>query len=554
MKPIAFCEFDNAMLFLDKIPILSSAESSTLESQKLRGNPQRIWSLLQLVGSLAADQFLKDFKELGSLPPCLHGLVLFGKGHNAADALMTLISLQKKVNLSLHLIGIFPKKDLKHLTFRALCHLQNLRNVKIEAIFLPDNGPQPWEMLGKRRFDFCFDGIFGLGARLPLDQSLDHLIQWVNQLDIPFRIAFDLPTGLGDNNESTTLFNANFTYVPGIPKQMLFATQNIDKIGRVRFLDLGFFESEDNTHPKKNRPKLLTKNSLKPLQNLRAANSDKRSFGHLLVVGGSRAMPGALAMASEAALHAGVGLLTVATLDSVAAELSGRIPEAMWLRSSDKECLTPAFVPFLIKNLPRGLSAVLIGPGLGKSEKNLHFVCELVNQLPEKIPLVLDADALRPEVLTLLIRSGKVILTPHFGEWLRLLRQGQSGQPKNPQEKLKTFSRKYNVITVLKRPLTYLSDGSQMFISPFGGPLLARGGTGDVLSGLLAGLLAEKPKEALEVACQAVVWHGCAADSLAYSQGQRCVRTTDIFKKLGCVLRKGEAQEVFSKPLTPSMS
>ena len=141
------------------------------------------------------------------------------------------------------------------------------------------------------------------------------------------------------------------------------------------------------------------------------------------------------------------------------------------------------------------------------------------------VPLVIDADALQPEIVW--AGAAQRILTPHAGEFARIARAA----------KLLDFSREAKVVTVLKGPLTRICDGAAVYHSLHGGPVLARGGSGDILAGLIAGLLAQKPADPLAAACRGAVWHGMAADLLARTNGQIAVQTTQVLDFLAAALR-----------------
>jgi NAD(P)H-hydrate epimerase len=168
-------------------------------------------------------------------------------------------------------------------------------------------------------------------------------------------------------------------------------------------------------------------------------------------------------------------------------------------------------------------TAVLIGPGLGREPETLAWVKDFVTR--QKHPLVLDADALQADV----VRGGRAprILTPHAGEFARI-----AGGASLPE-----VAKSLTGAVVLKGAVARISDGDRVFHSLYGGPVLARGGSGDLLAGLIGGLLAQDPADPLLAACRGTVWHGMAADRLARAGGQVAVRITDLPDHLAAVLR-----------------
>jgi NAD(P)H-hydrate epimerase len=149
-------------------------------------------------------------------------------------------------------------------------------------------------------------------------------------------------------------------------------------------------------------------------------------------------------------------------------------------------------------------------------------VRDLVATAP--VPLVIDADALQPDI----VAAGRAprVLTPHAGEWARIAETAPA-----------------NAVLVRKGPVTRVSAGEEVYHSFFGGPVLARGGSGDVLAGLIGGLLAQHPDDPLLAAARGVVWHGLAADALARAHGQTAVQTTQVLDFLGGALRESAHEQ-----------
>jgi NAD(P)H-hydrate epimerase len=344
----------------------------------------------------------------------------------------------------------------------------------------------------------------------------------------------DLPSGIGEAREPDA-FVADFTYIPGVPKGPALETGNTDFTGRIRFLEIDPFKRADKAEEQ--GLGLVSPHYFRRLRGLRSATSDKRTFGHCIVLGGSREMPGALMMSVLGSLHAGAGLVTAAFPTSMAERVAGTIPEAMWrplpVKSGggfDVEAVR------LVSQLVSRADALLIGPGMVMDRATTFAVCRIVREC--KLPVVVDASALTQDVLAAVVgrplTAGPVILTPHWGEFNRI-----SGIRFDDisDASICEFSRKYRLLTILKGSPNRITDGNRTFILPAGGPVLARGGSGDILSGMLVTLLAQMPEEPLEAALNAVSWHGAAADALAREKGSVAVRTTEILPYLGKTLR-----------------
>ena len=484
-------------------PVLTCAEAKVWEAGLLKDEVAE-WSAMQRAGAALAAAIEEDFKEIGGLPDDARLLVLMGKGHNGGDAVIAATALLKhrpRARVTIH--PVFGTGSPRPLTQRALQ----------EFVLAAGNGEEPfdWKAAQVNSYDLCLDGIFGMQFRPPLEETTAKMLAWVNTHPrIRFRAAIDLPSGMGEGNAGT-VFRADFTYATGIVKVPLVAESNAIYTGRLRYLDLGFF--------RENQPasslRVLQDSVLAPLAKLRAAQSEKRTYGHLFVVGGSRNYPGAVLMTVQAALRSGVGLLTAFVPASLVPEYAVKFPEVMWIGWPETPTggLAAAGVKLLLEKLPRA-TALVIGPGLGSEPETLAAVQEIV--VAATVPLLLDADALRPEVIGA-AQGRRFICTPHAGEFKRIA----AG--------LKLDD---NTVLVLKGSPTRIHAGGVVYHSFFGGPVLARGGSGDLLTGLIGGLLAQASDDLLLAAGRGVVWHGLAADLLARAKGQVAVQTTQLLDYL----------------------
>jgi NAD(P)H-hydrate epimerase len=255
---------------------------------------------------------------------------------------------------------------------------------------------------------------------------------------------------------------------------------------------------------------------------------DKRSFGHLLIVAGSVTMPGAALMATMSALRSGVGLVTACVPEELVPAFAARAPEAIWIgipAEADASTAMKQITPTL-----KRATAILAGPGIGGSKND--FLAALLRTA--KVPIVLDADALQAGLLAPGIRKRGLptVLTPHAGEFARL--RGRKGDATSAE--LMNFARKLSAVCVLKGPVTRVSDGTGVWHSFFGGPVLARGGSGDVLAGLIAGRVATGAGSLIERVAQGVAWHGLAADELARTSGATSATATDLLAHLSPAL------------------
>lgn len=514
-------------------PILSTDEARRIEASLLVDAVAE-WSAMETAGRGIAAGILRDFQELKPLPDGPRVLVLVGKGHNGGDALLAAAEIMARHPRSKVLCLLTAKPDaMKALTLRAWESVEG--RVQLEML----GSESSVELLkrfddlsGGKGFDICLDGILGLSFKPPLDERLFNLVQAINDYQhIGLRAAVDMPTGLGEMDSSIS-FSVDFTYATGSVKKIHL--EGGRACGRVRWVNLGFFEQGS---AKASNEYFLTDAILNPLRQLRPSMVDKRNFGHLFIVGGSSNMPGALLMSVQAAVRSGVGRVTAFAPQSMAASLAAQVPEAMWIPwpESENGTLSPRALPLLMQRLPAA-TAVLLGPGMGRDRNTAQLAQEIVGQVT--LPVICDADALSLRVVEFVQKRkaewGPVVLTPHMGEFMRI---AALEHPTFDSEFLIDFCRKNRVALVLKLPQTRCSDGESVYCNTFGGAVLSRGGSGDLLAGLIGGNLAQAKGREFDAVMRAVVWHGKAAEVLARKRGQIAVRTTDVLGYLSEVLR-----------------
>jgi NAD(P)H-hydrate epimerase len=518
-------------------PVLSCARAGEYEDGLFGGDEERAWKAMQAAGRELAGALLPDFRELRELPERLRVLGLVGKGNNGGDALIACGHLVADFpRAELTLIHAVPRGGLGPLADRACRRLPGER----KEYFLEAEADEAAaaailrEAGGRDGFDVCIDGMLGMAFRPPLRPPFRGLVDAVNAYGpIVLRAAVDLPSGVGDESDERP-FRADFTYATGIAKAPVL--RGAAACGRVRYLDLGFFEAAAAGLDEATSL-VLTPRVLDPLRRFRPSNVDKRTFGHLLILGGSAFMPGALLMAVEAAVRSGVGLVTAFAPASVAAALAAQVPEAMWVPwpETGNGTLSPRAIQLLYERMDRG-SALLVGPGMGHDRFTELLTQEIVRET--ELPIVLDADALRLKAVELAVKRGRsagpVILTPHLGEFARISRHAPDAVD---DACLAEFCRANRIVTILKGPVTRICDGNVLLFNTCGGPVLSRGGSGDLLSGLVGGMVAQQNENVLASLARGVFLHGAAAQRLARARGQIAVRTTQLLDYLPAVLR-----------------
>ena len=490
---------------IPSIPVLSPDDALALETGLFGGDERKEWKAMVAAGRSVAHAVLQDFGEVGGFPPGGRILVLAGKGNNTGDALVAAREiLEGHPQAEADVLFAFGPRRLKPLAARAWRGLSEAARGRVRSVTAAGES-----------YDLCLCGIIGFRYRPPLPPEASAAIQASERCAVRLRAAVDLPTGWGE----AVAFRADFTYATGSVKAPLIGCANA---GRPRYLDLGFFAEGAGEG---SADRVILSSILRPLSGLRSASSDKRSQGHLFIVAGSGSYPGAAMMATLSALKSGVGLVTAFVPRSLVPEFASRAPEAIWMGMPETPGggLARGGLDLVMGAIGRA-SALVMGPGLGRDPETQALAMDIAGA--SSVPLVIDADALQPGI----VRAGTIprIVTPHAGEFARIA-QGAG---------LRELPSAIHGVVIRKGPVTAVCGGGPIYHSFFGGPVLSRGGSGDLLAGLVGGLLAQTPSDPLLAACRGAVWHGMAADQLARADGQTAVRTLQLLDFLGPALRE----------------
>lgn len=286
-----------------------------------------------------------------------------------------------------------------------------------------------------------------------------------------------------------------------------------------------------------------------PLLAPRQPASHKGDFGRVLVVAGSRGMAGAACLAGAAALRGGAGLVRVAVPQGVWSAVAAYEPSYLtWPLPEDGEGrIAPAALPELVE-LAGANDVVAIGPGLGQGPDVSQIISSLLATVTK--PKIVDADALNA-LAGRLDQVGKLgpatILTPHPGEFARLLGSSVADVQARRSELAGDFARRHGGVTVLKGYRTVVSDGRRLYLNQTGNPGMASGGTGDVLTGLLSALVAQG-MEPFDAAVLGVHVHGLAGDLAARELGQLALIASDLLRYLPAALRTQETRATERRP------
>jgi len=385
--------------------------------------------------------------------------------------------------------------------------------------------------------DIIIDGLFGSGLTRPLEDMAAEIVQKINNFKtghLPTSrwetikiISIDIPSGLmGEDNSGNipeNIIQADFTLTFQFPKISFLFAENEKYVGRWEVLPIRLHP--DGIAKTQSSFFYVEKEDIQQIIKKRSRFGHKGTYGHALLIAGSFGKMGAAILASKACLRSGVGLLTVQIPHLGYPIIQTAVPEAM--ASVDKYDYTftefPDLSPF---------SAIGVGPGIGLKSNTKKAYCELLEK--SEVPLVIDADALN------ILSENKSwfdkipensILTPHPGEFKRLV--GESENTYENIQKQLGFSQKYKVIVVLKGAFTSISTpAGNLHFNSTGNPGMATAGSGDVLTGIITGLLAQgiSPENA---AIAGVFIHGLAGDLAAQEKSQFSIIAGDILEYIG---------------------
>jgi hydroxyethylthiazole kinase-like uncharacterized protein yjeF len=463
----------------------------------------------------ASATFIKWFCERFDDRQCVK--IFCGMGNNGGDGLaIGRLLIQKHYNVQVFAV--------KHSETGSVDFQQNLKRLELQThIHWLENASSVPDLSSN---DYVIDALLGSGLSRPVKGILADVIQAINRSD-SMVISVDIASGLfadTPNSPLDIIVKPTFTVSFQCPKLAFFQPQCAEHVGEWHAVNIGLhpdYEKATDT------PYFYTSpEQINSLSNPRKKYSHKGSFGHALLIGGSYGKIGAIVLSAKACLRSGVGLLTVQIPRCGYDILQTSLPEAMVL--PDWHWMVNTTVPDV-----SSYSALGIGPGMGKDSLTLAMLKELLPMLTR--PVVLDADALNlisenPDLLLSIPKNA--ILTPHPKEFQRLL----GNDWKDDYEKLdllRDFAQKHQLIVCLKGAHTAvaLPDGSIHFNSS-GNPGMATGGSGDVLTGILTGLLTQglPPPEA---AVFGVYQHGTAGDRAAQKCTQPGLIASDIIKEMG---------------------
>ncbi len=438
--------------------------------------------------------------------------VVCGKGNNGGDGLVCARHLiNNNYNVTIYLLGEPSTKDCK-------TNLSILETINANIIFITeDNIPN------FKEYDIIIDALLGIGIKGAPKALFSKVIDAINSAS-SYIYSVDIPSGInGTTGEGVIFIKANETLTLGYPKIGSFVFPGREACGKVTTLDISLPKDildniETNTHA-------FTKEDFQKPE--RFANSHKGTYGHVGIVGGLSYMTGAATLAGMGAYGVGCGYVSVASPNSYINSFSNKLIEAVItpIYKSNEDGYSEASIPELI-SFTKNKSVSILGPGLGKNDISVEICKNLCEH--SQCPLILDADAIYGISYNLDKLKPNTVLTPHPKEMTYLTGLNIGDIQKNRIEIAKEFAKKHNIILVLKGADTVTTDGKEIYINTSGSDGMATAGSGDVLSGIIAGLIAQKGAS-LETVASAVWLHGKAGEEAQKALGFG-MRASDIVR------------------------
>ena len=452
-------------------------------------------------------------------------LVLCGPGNNGGDGLVaakTLASNRRTVFVE-SLIATEQLRD------EPAKHARALRDLGVAVAPIPQS-------MRVDPGDVVIDALLGTGvSRAPegaMAETIGRIAKWREQGAKV--VSADLPSGLQSDSGQAYVpcVTADVTVAFGFLKRAHTVEPGASLCGQTHVVDIGIPRGTESVLTDSS-VNLIEEGDVRARFRPRTAASHKGTFGHVLVIAGSRGKTGAAALVAKAALRTGVGLVTVATRGDALESVMAHAPEVMGLELPASGALGPGDLNALL-DAADGKSAVVFGPGIARGDETGKLLIAFLEELT--VPCVIDADglnALGTQTELLKKAKGELLLTPHPGEMARLLGSTTTAVNSARIETARKFAVKHQIVLALKGARTVVAreDGA-VFVNSTGNPGMATGGTGDVLAGICGALLAQGFSSE-DAAVAGVYVHGLTGDLAAKLRGQRGLIASDLIEQLG---------------------
>lgn len=486
---------------------LAEADKSTIDKQQISSN-----DLMERVATLV---FERLHARLNGAPVPVK--IFCGIGNNGGDGLaIARLMIQHGYHVTVYVTNCSKKRSPDFLV-----NYDRIKDVTNDWPILlsckedfPSISPQ----------DIVIDAIFGTGLNRPVTGWMTELFKYLNS-EPAFTVAVDMPSGLMANEphtEKDTVLKANHTFTFQTPKLAFFLPQTGDFVGTYEVINIGLDPEYMSTV--KPLAQLIGREAAQNMYRPRAKFVHKGDMGHVLCMGGSRGMMGSITLTSGAAINAGAGKVTALIPEHGNLILQSTHSEVMTLMGCGDHFLEDFKVP--IENY-----TLCVGPGMGREEGSVTAFAKAIKK--QSSPIVIDADGLNilsenRDLLEYIPENS--VLTPHDGELKRLLGEWQTDYDR--LEKAKDFSKKHNLILVLKGAYSFIVAGDDCFINDSGNPGMATAGSGDVLTGIIASFIAQD-YDVLTAVAFAVYIHAASGNIAAQTYAHEGLKASIISNFVG---------------------
>ncbi len=519
------------MILITTVEEMRQLDSATIEGL---GIPSMV--LMENAGRGVVDEIVEVTGGVSDLPVT----IVCGRGNNGGDGLV--------VARYLHNMGADVRVFLTH-------DPRSMRgDAKAQYTFAKKLGIDPEPLTKKAGISklrrsvgesaVVCDAILGTGARGELSKELGKLVSAMNE-GPAFRVAVDAPTGVEMDSGGLMggAFEADLTVTFGLPKRGHFLYPGHEFCGRLSVIDIGIPRSvmaEADIGLA-----LIEEEDARLILPERPADAHKGTFGTVLIVAGAEGFTGAAVLSGQAALRGGAGLVHLGVPESLNYIIESKVTEVITkpLAETEERSLGIEALP-RVRELAKGASCVAIGPGLSRHPETKELVKQLLMDIEK--PVVLDADGINvlsddPEILAK--RRWPTVITPHPGELGRLIDESPGAINADRVECARRWAAEWGVVLLLKgAPTVTAHPEGYSLMNSSGNAGMASGGTGDVLTGLIAALISQKV-EPFSAAAAGAYFHGLAADVAAADVGEAGLTASDILEYLPLVMTEPEEEE-----------
>lgn len=508
--------------------LVTASQMQALDSAAVEKYKIRSLDLMERAGKGTADAVLTRFPKKGPV------IIFAGKGNNGGDGLVTARYLKNAgFNVSIYLLSPWTEFSPD-----ARINWDRLAGLNVEICEIVSEHELKNDIKKFEKAVCIIDAIFGTGLSSEVKGKYKSVIEFINSLIKPV-IAVDIPSGISADTGQPlgTAIRAKLTVTFGMAKVGCFTNIGAEYAQKVLVVDIGI--PKELTERANTGYFLIMEDMFAPSFGKRVLDSHKGDFGHVLVIGGSSGKIGAGLLTAKAALRAGAGLVTYALPHTAYVKFDTKSPEIMYEGVADhglgrfcKESLAP------LKVLAQNKKVLAIGPGIGTEKDTTAVIIDFIKK--DQLPSIIDADGLNclaGDIGAISVRKNPVILTPHLGEMARLTGLPSKNIQADRIAAAKNFAKAHRVYLVLKGHRTIVaSPEGNIFINPTGNPGMATAGTGDVLTGVIAGFIAQDiPVETAVIA--GVYLHGLAGDLAAKDLGVRGLIASDVINCLPLAMK-----------------